>query len=67
MAHPFSTAFQSVTEAVKVVVVPLIGTFLVSSGNRDAVRCGRPVVPVVPKTAQLVVMLSVDCDTRLQE
>jgi len=38
-----------VAAAVRAVVVPFIGTFLVSSGEREAVRCGRPLVPVVAK------------------
>lgn len=41
---------QSVTAAVRAVMVPLAGTFLVSNGDKMLVRCGNPLVPVLPRT-----------------
>jgi hypothetical protein len=56
-----------VTAAVRAVVAPLAGTFLVSNGERVLVRSGNPVVPVVPTTEYVVVIVSLDCVVRPQE
>ena len=42
--------FYRVTAAVRAVVVPLAGTFRVSSGLKELDRCGSPVAPTEPET-----------------
>lgn len=42
--------FYWVTAAVKLVIAPVAGTFRVSSGKRELLRCGSPLVPVLPRT-----------------
>jgi hypothetical protein len=49
------------------VVVPLARTFLVSSGERVLVHCASPVVPVLPKTTELVLILLLAWVVRPQE
>jgi hypothetical protein len=53
-----------VTFAVRAVIVPFAGTFLTSSGLREAVRVFDP---PVPNTVYVVVILSVDAVSKLQE
>jgi hypothetical protein len=55
-----------VTEAVRLVVTPFAGTFLVSSGESVLVRCGGTVDPI-PRTEYVVLIVSLDWVARAQE